>query len=461
MRVRGDPALLAPRQHLLDLDDDLARLRRDLYHLADRAHLEALADLHVDRADGQAQGRLAVDVGGRVQPLVGEVDGVVLEPGRVDDAVAILGREILAGRAVDVQLDRDRRAAPARDDAQRYPLRGRPHRRQGSGMRAGLDLRRGDDGAAGQVEARVLVRGVFNEHAARGARRQLVVVAFGPAIVGIDELRRGGDDLAQVELDLRQQAVAVERGRKGLALRQRQQGFLPRPPTQRQAGRIAGGQPGHHHDAALRGEAQAADRGLRPRVLPRPEPADPLGLVGRRGAHLAMAPVRAVLLVRRAQRVGLVMRDGLETVLAPAPHDRADVMAALDRQLELLAVRIDDGVGRGQLSQSSLPARGGDEAAWPRLAGADVGRMEEHEPARAERVQRQLDGLIGQEDAVADLERNAPGDDGADGRVGRGLRHLGRDALARQVCKRRVACQRDRAELRRRRPVMRLQLGHR
>jgi len=98
-------------------------------------------------------------------------------------------------------------------------------------MRAGFNLRDRDDGSAAEVEGRVLVRGVFDQHVPRGADGKLVVVTLDPVGVGVDELRSCRDDLAQVEPDLRQQAVVVERRREGLTLRQRQQGLPPRPPA--------------------------------------------------------------------------------------------------------------------------------------------------------------------------------------------------------------------------------------
>jgi len=117
------------------------------------------------------------------------------------------------------------------------------------------------------------------------------------------------------------------------------------------------------------------------------------------------------------------MRHGFEAVFAPAPGDHADLMAALDGQPHLLAVRVDDGIACGQFAQLALPPHGGDKTAGAGLDRADVGCMQEHEPAGAEGVQRQFDGLANQEDAGANFERQAPGNSGAGRRVRSGLRH--------------------------------------
>ena len=105
---------------------------------------------------------------------VGEVDAVVLEPGRVEDAMAVDRRQILAGFAVDVEFDRHRPPLAALDDAQRHRLLGGRDRMDGAvGRRTvvtgAFDVSDRDHPAAGgasEVEAGCRVRGVLDQHLA-------------------------------------------------------------------------------------------------------------------------------------------------------------------------------------------------------------------------------------------------------------------------------------------------------
>ena len=148
VRVGRDPALLAPGQHLFNFDGDLPRVGGHVEYLAYRPDLKTFGDFDVHLAQRQIDGRLPGNVGAEVradwlgervqaqsrQVEMDKVGAIVLEPGRVGDAVAIDRRQILPRLTVNVQLDRYRLgAAAAVHHLQRHPLRCRSDRLDGGG----------------------------------------------------------------------------------------------------------------------------------------------------------------------------------------------------------------------------------------------------------------------------------------------------------------------------------------
>ena len=130
--VCRDPAFFTPRQHLLNLDDDLPDVRRHLDSLPHGPDLEPLRYLDVHPAQRQVDRRLTGDVRAGVGAAMAKVHAIVLEPGRVEDAMAVDRCEVLSPLAVDVQLDRYRSATAPLHGPQCDPLRRRRYRLQGT-----------------------------------------------------------------------------------------------------------------------------------------------------------------------------------------------------------------------------------------------------------------------------------------------------------------------------------------
>ena len=305
MRVGRHPALLAPGQDLLQLDFDLLRLGRDLDDFPHRPDLEALGDFDIDLPQRQLDPRFTVDVGagvgtGRIIPVqdVGEVDAVVLEPGRVKDTMAVDRRQVFASLAVDMQLHRHRMPPAALDHAQHDRLLGRRDRK-GSAVgyhaagSSAFHLGYRDDPAAvcvEEVETGLWMRGVLDQNFAVRQLRKLVVVAVLPGVVRVDQARRRGDHLSEIELDLFQQPILVQLRSEGLPLGQGQTGLAPRPPAQRDLANVPGGDRRDQDRAGERLEAKADDRFLGIRVLPGPQPVHPRAVICGRDARLTPAP---------------------------------------------------------------------------------------------------------------------------------------------------------------------------
>ena len=287
------------------LDLDLLRLGRDLDDLAHRPDLEAFGDLDVDLAQRQLDQRLAVDVGagvgtGQVVPVqdVGEVHAVILEPGRVEDAVAVHRRQVFAPFAVDVQLDRHRPAAAALDDAQRDRLLGGRDRADGASgavpsksapSTSDTGITRLPSGR--EVETGFRVGGVLDQDLAGGKLRQLVVVALLPGVVRVDQARRGRDHLPQIELDLLEQAHP----RPGPAGRFRPPGSTRR--ALRRGCQRKGSSATSPAEMAEITTAPAAGSKRKPAisflgmgVLPGPQPVHPRAIIRGHDARLAPAP---------------------------------------------------------------------------------------------------------------------------------------------------------------------------
>ncbi len=121
--IGSDPTLLSPRQHLFDLDRDFPRGRGYLDNLAHWPNLEPLRYLDVHLPQRQIDSRLSRYVRAGVavdrfserhtQLRLGEMEevhAVVLEPGWVEDPMAINRRQIFPPFAVDVELDGHRLA---------------------------------------------------------------------------------------------------------------------------------------------------------------------------------------------------------------------------------------------------------------------------------------------------------------------------------------------------------------
>ena len=238
-----------------------------LDHLPHRPDLEPFGDLEVHLAQRQLELRLAGDVGagmspGPVGPIanVGKVHAVVLEPGRVEDAMAVHRGQVLAPLAVDVQLDRDR-----------LTLLPRSTTRSLTACSAGATGWMGSPGwllstwetgiatPSRQVEAGFRVGGVLDQDLVGGDFGSLVVVSIRPGIVRIHQARRGRDDLSQVELHLLEQAVFVQVGLESFSRRKGQAGFPARLPAQGQRCGGAGRYGRQDRQPLPRLEAEAGD----------------------------------------------------------------------------------------------------------------------------------------------------------------------------------------------------------
>ncbi len=62
------------------------------------------------------------------------------------------------------------------------------------------------------------MRRVFNQYLAGRPCRYLVIIDFSPVIIRVNQARRGGDDLAQVQLNVVKQAALVQFSSELLAL---------------------------------------------------------------------------------------------------------------------------------------------------------------------------------------------------------------------------------------------------
>ena len=362
---------------------------------------------------------------------VGKVHAVILEPGRVEDAVAVDRRQVLAPFAVDVQLDRHGPAAAALDHAQRDGLLWRA-RRAGAGCRTpasstaetgmtwlpdGPDRWKQASGWA-VYSIRISVGGQLGE---------LVVVGVGPGVVGVEQARRGGDHLAQVELDLLEQPVLVQVGPEGLARGQRQPGLAARLPAQGERGDVAGGDGRQDDHAGHRLEAQAGDGLVGVGVLPGPQPVDPRARIGGVDARLGPAPVGPELLVRRRGPGGACGGRPPRSSFRPSSRSKgAHLVAAADGDPRL-------GCRRRSGSRSRRRAR--PAGPCPRIGemmppGPGVrGRMSEvcrktSQRARVGPISTET-GSSGEDDDVADLEGDAPRGAGAARGVAQGRRHFG------------------------------------
>ncbi len=112
--------------------------------------------------------------------------------------------------------------------------------------------------------------GVFNQYFAGRNRGHLVIIGIRPGFDGIKRAQCCGNDLAQVELHLLEQAIFVQVGLESLSIRQAQAGFAARLPAQRQAGGIPGRNGREHDQAGARLEAQTGDGFFRMGVFPGP-----------------------------------------------------------------------------------------------------------------------------------------------------------------------------------------------
>ena len=193
------------------------------------------------RPSGRSSSRLAGDIGAGVGVHMAEIDAVILEPGRVDDAVAVDRRQVLPAGAVHVQLDRGALSAALLAHLQAHALVGRRQRAQERAGLAGPHLGDGNHLPAGQVETGIRMGGVFDQQAEFGPDRELVVVAGLPALVRVLQAGCGGDHLAEVQLNLFEQAVRIQARLKFAAFGELQQGGLARLPAQRRLGCATGG----------------------------------------------------------------------------------------------------------------------------------------------------------------------------------------------------------------------------
>ena len=107
MRVRRDPALLAPMQHLFQFKNNLLGGGRDRKPGANGGHLVALADLNIDLAQRQIGHTFAVDIGILVQP-VDKLAIVVFKPIAIDPPMIAAWGQIFALHAMKVNAHRHR-----------------------------------------------------------------------------------------------------------------------------------------------------------------------------------------------------------------------------------------------------------------------------------------------------------------------------------------------------------------
>lgn len=453
MRVGAHPSALAPGQDPLDLEHDLRGVRPDLDDPPHGPDLEALRHLDVDLAQGQVDRGPPRYVRAIMDAGVEKVDAVVLEPRAVRDAVAVDGREVLTGLAVDVELDRHRAARPPLDHAELDAPRGRRHDLQGPRPARALELRNGNGLPAGQVKSRARVRGVLDKYFARGHLGEAVVVRGLPGLFRVDGAPGGRDHLPEVERDLLEEAPVVEVGPELDALRQPEERLPPRAPPEGRALGPAGRDP-RDDECPLHGLEPEGYKGrLGARILPRPEPVHPGPVVGARDARLPVAPAGRELLVRRPHGARLPVGDRLEAVLAPAPPRGSHLVATADRHTLLFPVGVDEDVVGDMLAERAASAHGRDDAAGARVHLGLVRSMHEDEPLRLELRELRDGRLRAHHEHAPDLEGDTEAHAAARRRVAGVLRHCGRDAAPGELREGRVSLESDRPEVRRGRAV--------
>ncbi len=171
------------------------------------------------------------------------------------------------------------------------------------------------------------------------------------------------------------------------------------------------------------------------RILPRPKPIHPRAEVVNLAAILSVTPASEGMHVISFgwNRLWLLVGNSFETILAPPPAQRPDLMPPTNFSPRFRAVRVDQHIVRSMFVQLPAASHRRNETVGVFLHGTDIRSVQKHQPGRFGRGKFYGNRLVANQHRLAYLKRQAPGDNVSARSVFRAFPHVAGNPRSRQL----------------------------